>query len=132
MLGSTILMQSAAGAEGGQQGSLLGSMLPMIIILGIMFFFMSRSNKKREKEAADMRDSVQVGDEIYTIGGIVGTVVKLEEETLLLESGADRSKVRVTRSAVHTNVTANERLAAKQEEEKAARQAAKQSKKDKK
>ena len=75
-----------------------------------------------------MRDSIEVGDEITTIGGIVGRVVTVKEDSLIIETGADRNKMKITRWAVSTNNTANEKLEAEraaakeaQEAEKAAR-----------
>jgi preprotein translocase subunit YajC len=65
-----------------------------------MFFFTSRSNKKQEKEAKNMRDSLQVGDEITTIGGIIGKIVSIKEETLVLETSHDRTRIRILKSAV--------------------------------
>lgn len=62
-----------------------------------------------------MRDSLQVGDEITTIGGIMGRVVTVKEDSLIIETGADRNKMRIARWAVQTNNTANEKLAAERE-----------------
>ena len=84
--------------------------------------------KKKQKEEQQMRDSIEVGDEITTIGGIVGRVVTVKEDSLIIETGADRNKMKITRWAVSTNNTANEKLEAEraaakeaQEAEKAAR-----------
>ena len=87
-----------AGAGGG-----MGSMITMVLLLVVMiamFFFTSRSNKKQEKQAQDMRDSLQVGDEITTIGGIIGKVVSIKEETLVLETSHDRTRIRILKTAV--------------------------------
>ncbi len=86
------------GATGG-----LGSMLPMLLIIVAMvamLFFTSRSNKKQEKQAQDMRDSLSVGDEITTIGGIIGKIVSIKEETLVLETSHDRTRIRILKTAV--------------------------------
>ena len=74
--------------DGGAGGG-LGSMIPMILIIVAMvamLWFTSRSNKKQEKQQQNMRDSLQVGDEITTIGGIIGKIVSIKEETLVLET----------------------------------------------
>lgn len=130
-MAQTILLQAGAEAQGG---SIL-AWLPMILVLGAMFFFMNRSNKKQQREAQQLRDSLQVGDEIVTIGGIVGRIVKLEQDTILLESGPDRSKFRMNRDAISYNNTASERKAdeqkanqAKMDEEKAKKKEAKKNK----
>ncbi len=74
----------------------------MVVVLGGMFFFMSRSQKKQEKETQNMRNNLMVGDEITTIGGIIGKIVSIKEETVMIETGHDRTKIRILKSAVKT------------------------------
>ena len=74
----------------------------MIVLLIGMFFFTSRSNKKREKEAADMRDNLQVGDEVTTIGGIIGKVVSIKEETFVLETTKEKTHIRFLKAAIRS------------------------------
>ncbi len=88
-------------AEGGGAGSLIPMLIMLIPVIAI-FFFMSRSQKKRDKEAARMRDELTVGDEITTIGGIIGKIVSIKEETLVLETTKDRTRIRILKSAVST------------------------------
>ena len=79
----------------------LGDTMGLLLVVMIaMFFFTSRSNKKQEKEAQTMRDSLSVGDEITTIGGIIGKVVSIKEETLVLETSHDRTRIRILKTAV--------------------------------
>ena len=80
----------------------MDQLLPFIIIGIIVIFFImtSRSQKKQEKKVNDMRNNLQVGDEITTIGGIIGKIVSIKEETVTIETGHDRSKIRILRSAV--------------------------------
>ena len=88
--------------DGGAGGG-LGSMIPMILIIVAMvamLWFTSRSNKKQEKQQQNMRDSLQVGDEITTIGGIIGKIVRIKEETLVLETSHDRTRIRILKTAV--------------------------------
>ena len=80
-------------------GNILTTVLMIAIIIGMMFF-MRRSQKKQEKEIADMRNGLQVGDEITTIGGIIGKIVSIKEETLMIETGHDRARIRILRTAV--------------------------------
>lgn len=87
----------------------------MVAMFAIMYFVMIRPQKKQQKKEQEMRDSLQVGDEITTIGGIMGRVVTVKEDSLIIETGADRNKMRVARWAVQTNNTANEKLAAERE-----------------
>lgn len=84
---------------GGTLGSTI-MMVVMIIILVAVMFFTSRSNKKQERETQNMRDNLQVGDEITTIGGIIGKIVSIKEETLVLETSHDRTRIRILKSAV--------------------------------
>ena len=78
------------------------TLILMIVLMIGMFWFVSRSNKKREKEAAQMRDSLQVGDEVTTIGGIIGKVVSIKEETFVLETTKDRTKIRFLKGAIRS------------------------------
>lgn len=80
-------------------GNILTTVLMIAIIIGMMFF-MRRSQKKQEKEIADMRNGLQVGDEITTIGGIIGKIVSIKDETITIETSHDRTKIRFLRSAV--------------------------------
>lgn len=73
-----------------------------VLAIVILYFFMSRSQKKQEKEQNDMRNNLQVGDEITTIGGIIGRVVSIKEETVTIETSHDRTKIRILRTAVRT------------------------------
>lgn len=72
----------------------------MVVAIGAMFFFMWRSNKKQEKQTKDMLAGLQVGDEITTIGGIIGRVVSIKEETCVIETSRDCTKIRILKSAV--------------------------------
>ena len=93
---------------------------------------MIRPQKKKQKEEQAMRDNLQIGDEITTIGGIVGKIVTVKDDSLIIETGADRNRMKITRWAISQNNTANEKLAAERaaakeaaEKEKAARMEAK-------
>ena len=75
----------------------------MIVVLIAVFYFVGiRPQKKQEKEVAAMRDALTVGDEITTIGGIIGKIVSIKEETITIETSRDRTKIRLLRSAVRT------------------------------
>ena len=80
-------------------GNIFTTVLMIAIIIGMMFF-MRRSQKKQEKEIADMRNGLQVGDEITTIGGVIGKIVSIKDETITIETSHDRTKIRFLRSAV--------------------------------
>ena len=72
----------------------------MIGILVVFFIMTSRSQKKQEKKVNDMRNNLQVGDEITTIGGIIGKIVSIKDETIVIETTRDGTKIRFLRSAV--------------------------------
>lgn len=103
MLNLAFLLESSGSGSTGGNG-LGGSWiyLVMIALIVVMFIFMNRSQKKKEKEAADMRDSLQVGDEVTTIGGIIGKVVSVKGETFVLETTKDKTKIRFLKGAIRT------------------------------
>ena len=72
----------------------------IVVMFVAMYFFMIRPQKKQEREINNMRDNLQVGDEITTIGGIIGKIVSIKEETLMIETGHDRTKIRILKTAV--------------------------------
>lgn len=79
---------------------MLMQLLPLLILIVIMYFLLIKPQKKKEKAIKEMRDAIKVGDEIVTIGGIFGKVVKTKEESLVIAVGADKVKFEVTRWAV--------------------------------
>lgn len=81
-------------------GGVVGMVLWILILIGFMYFFMIRPQKKQEKEIREMRDALQVGDEITTIGGIIGEIISIKDETILIETSGDRTKIRLLKSAV--------------------------------
>lgn len=76
------------------------TLIMLVILIVVFYFFMIRPQKKQEKQTADMRNNLQVGDEITTIGGIIGKIVSIKEETVMIETGKERTKIRILRSAV--------------------------------
>ena len=93
------------GDEGGGMFSMIFS---MGLIFFVMWFLMIRPQRKRDKQQREMRSRLEVGDEIITIGGIIGRVVSLREDSLVIETGGDRSKIRITRAAVQANNTVHD------------------------
>ncbi len=74
----------------------------MIGILVVFFIFMSRGQKKRDRADQEMRDSLQVGDEVTTIGGIIGKVISIKAETFVLETTKDKTKIRFLKGAIRS------------------------------
>ena len=88
-------LETASGS-----GSMWSSIIMMALIIVVFWFFIIRPQRKKDKETAKMRSELQVGDEIVTIGGIIGILVSMKEESLVIETGSDRSKVRLARWAI--------------------------------
>lgn len=108
----TFLLDAATEGAGNATGNgttttpdpLAGLAMPVIMILMLvgMWWFTSRSQKKRDKEAQDMRDSLAVGDEVTTIGGIIGKVVSIKEETFVLETTKEKTHIRFLKAAIRS------------------------------
>ena len=99
-----MLNQFALMAEGtgGSLGSSIGMIL-LLVVMGVAFYFFGiRPQKKQEKEQNAMRNNLTVGDEITTIGGIIGKVVSIKEETCVIETAHERTKIRILKSAIRT------------------------------
>jgi preprotein translocase subunit YajC len=73
----------------------------LVGMLVVMYFFMIRPQKKQERELADMRNNIQIGDEVVTIGGIIGSVIIIKDDKIMIETGSG-SKITILRSAVKT------------------------------
>ena len=80
--------------------------MPTLIIIAVfilvLYFFMLRPQKKQQREEAAMRDSLAVGDEVTTIGGIIGKVVSIKGETFVLETTRDKTKIRFLKGAIRS------------------------------
>ena len=103
-------------------GNPLVTTLITIVLFGvIIYFFMIRPQKKQEKKDYEMRSSLAVGDEVTTIGGIIGKVISIKEETFVLETTKDRTKIRFLKGAIRTvDVKIADIVAAQQAEKEAA------------
>lgn len=88
-------LETASGS-----GSMWSSIIMMALVIVVFWFFIIRPQRKKDKETAKMRSELQVGDEIVTIGGIIGIIVSMKEDSLVIETGSDRSKVRLARWAI--------------------------------
>ena len=107
---------------------LLSPLLMIVTMFAVFYFLLFRPEKKRKKEAENLRSSVQTGDKVVTIGGITGTVVNVKDDKFVLETGADQVRIEFMKWALSTNETANEKAKAeakKREEEKAKAKASK-------
>lgn len=77
-------------------------LIMIVVMLAVVYFFMIRPESKRKKDAENLRSSLSVGDYVTTIGGLTGTICKVDENTIVFETGADRVRIEVTKWAVST------------------------------
>lgn len=103
----------AAAANGQQGGSIWFMVLYLVVIFGAMYLLMIRPQRKKQKEEKKMRENLQVGDEIVTIGGLYGRVISLKEDTIVMESISDHSKITIARWALQSNLTVHDDAPAK-------------------
>lgn len=96
---------TAAADPQSTTAGLLASFIPLVLVLIVFYFVLIRPQKKKEKQDAQMRKNLQVGDEVVTAGGIVGIVFSVKEDTVVIETGGDRSKIRVKKWAIAQNLT---------------------------
>ena len=119
------LLSNDAAAASGLGG--MSSILFLVIIFVVFYFFLIRPENKRKKKLTEMRNNITIGDEIVTIGGIMGKVVQVTEDTITFETGEDRVRLQVTKWAISSNVREEKQRA----EQEAAARAAKSKKKAK-
>ena len=89
-------------------GGKWGVIIYLIVIIGVMYFIMIRPQKKKQKQEQQMRESLQPGDELITIGGIYGRIISVKEDSLVIESSADHSKLKIAKWAISQNLTVHE------------------------
>jgi len=106
------------------------SMIMIVALMAVMYFFMIRPENKRKKQAQNMRDSLKKGDMITTIGGIVGKIVMVNPNTIVIETSDDRVRMELTKWAVsQVGVQTGEQPEAEKKEKKAEKKAAKKAEK---
>ena len=111
-------------------GAGMGSTIIMLVLmLAIFYFMLIRPENKRKKEAEQMRSSVKKGDQITTIGGVIGTVVDVKENNIVLETSADQVRIEFAKWAISSNETAAEAAKAEAKKAQEAKAKAKASKK---
>ncbi len=80
---------------------LLSTPIPMLVVMFALFYFvLIRPENKRKKETANMRSSLKVGDEITTIGGIIGTITKVKDDEITIKTGSEENKMKIAKWAV--------------------------------
>ena len=91
---------------GGGTGSSASMIIILLLFFVLMWFFMIRPEKKKQKKIEAMRNALSVGDEIVTIGGIMGTIVHITEDDITIETSEDKVRVQFKKWAVSSNVRA--------------------------
>lgn len=103
---------AATDASGGNTAAaLLTTALPLVLMIVIFYFLLIRPEKKRTKKMKEMLDNLQVADEVVTTGGIIGRVLSVKEDTVLIETGSDRTRIRVLRTSIAENRTVHDTTA---------------------
>ena len=111
-----VLETAPTGGDGGYTTLIIYGV--MLVLIVVAFIFMNRKQKKQEKEIADMRNNLRVGDEVVTTGGIVGRIVRVKEETVVVETSRDGTKIRFLKSSISKVTVPVEAPAAKEEKSK--------------
>ena len=121
------MLTSLLGGEGGSS-----TIIMLVVMVAVFYFLLIRPENKRKKEAEQMRSNVKSGDQITTIGGVVGTVVSVKDDKFVIETGADQVRIEFAKWALSTNETAAaaaKEEAKKRQEAKAKAKAAKKAEK---
>ena len=92
--------------------SMTSSILMIVLMFALMYFLMIRPEKKRKQQAENMRNALKKGDSIVTIGGIMGKVVSVGDESFVIETSEDRVRIEFAKWALNTNATQQEAAAA--------------------
>ena len=108
----TLLTSGQTASSTGQGGndilSILTMLIPLALMIVIFYFPIIRPKKKRGKKMQEMLNNLEVADEVVTTGGIVGRVLRVTDDTVLIETGSDRTKIRVLKSSIAENRTVHD------------------------
>lgn len=106
----TVFAEETGAATGTAPTSFLASpwvtIIMLVAMVAIFYFLIIRPQKKQEKQTAEMRSSIKAGDEIVTIGGIIGTVVIVRDDKIMIETGNDKTKLTIMKSSVREVLSA--------------------------
>ncbi len=91
---------ATASADGTAAGGGWSMIIMIVVMIAVFYFFLIRPENKKKKQAEEMRSSLSVGDQITTIGGIVGRIVAVKSETIVFETSEDRVRMEVTKWAI--------------------------------
>ncbi len=102
--------QTATGTQANAANpvNMLVMLIPLVLMIVIFYFLIIRPEKKRSKKMKEMLDNLEVADEVVTAGGIIGRVLSVKEDTVLIETGSDRTKIRILKSSIAENRTVHD------------------------
>lgn len=105
-VGNLFLASSGAGAGSGQTGSMWPMLIMLVVMFGALYFFAIRPQKKRQKEEEAMRNSIDIGDQITTIGGMTGRIIATNDadDEVIFETGSNKSRITLKRWAIQGKV----------------------------
>ncbi|MBR1555292.1 MAG: preprotein translocase subunit YajC [Oscillospiraceae bacterium] len=114
-----VVADASASGEVSTGGAILSTFILPMVVLIFLYLLMIRPQQKQEKETRQMQESLQPGDEVITRGGIVGLVLRVDDntKTVLIETGSNHVKLRVIQEAIVKNMTAEESAAAEKAKE---------------
>ncbi|NLN56322.1 MAG: preprotein translocase subunit YajC [Clostridiales bacterium] len=98
------LLETSAPADGNTAsiGTILLTFAPFVVLIGVFYFLVLRPQKKQQRETESMRSSIERGDVITTVGGIVGVVITVKDDDILIETSGDKTRVQVKKWAVRS------------------------------
>lgn len=105
---NTILLAASSQTSGAGGIGTWGMIIWIVLLIALMYFLMIRPQKKQQKKEKEMRESIQIGDDIITISGLYARIVAIKDDSFIVETGPDRTKLRIARSAVSQNLTVHE------------------------
>lgn len=97
-----LLLEAATATDGSLFGQYGTTIIMIVVLVVVFYFFLIRPENKKKKKLKEMRDSLSVGDDVTTIGGIIGKVVACNNEAVTFETGEDRVRVQVAKWAIST------------------------------
>ncbi len=118
-MGLTSCMPAETTATADSTNSMAMTTIMMVVFIAVMYFAMIRPSNKKRKQEEEMRESLEIGDELITIGGIKGRVVSIkDDDSFILETGPDRTKILFQKWAISSIITDKPELTAKADDKK--------------
>jgi len=105
---TALFLVATADTEQGSAGSMIYMVFTIALMVGVFYFLLIRPERKRSKKAKEMLNNLQIADEVVTTGGIIGRVLSVKDDTVLIETGSDRTRIRVLKSSIAENRTVHD------------------------